>query len=93
MCLPHFNACLMEMCLRELQLTWCIIYLVDTMVFAETPEVHAMVEVCVFKPGCKLKPNRCEFFHREIAYLGHIVSQEEVRTDEWKIKAVCDWPK
>ena len=31
---------LMETCLGEIQLTWCIIYLEDIVVFAETPWEH-----------------------------------------------------
>ena len=93
-CLACFQH-LMEICLTELQLTWCIIYLDDIMVFAETPQEHLQWLRAMFlrlrKAGLKLKPNKCKIFCTEIVYLANIISQERKRTDEWKIKAVLDW--
>ena len=84
------------MCLSELQLTWCIIYLDGIMFLPRPLGAPAMVvghlsKTKKAKP--KLKPNKCEFFYTEIAFLGHVVSREGVRTDEQKTKAVHDWPK
>ena len=33
------------------------------------------------------------FFRREVTYLGHVVSQEGIRTDPFKIEAVLNWPE
>jgi len=40
----------------------------------------------------KLNPKKCSFFKREIKYLGHVVSREEIKTDPEKISTVRDWP-
>ena len=40
----------------------------------------------------KLKPSKCDFFKKEIKYLRHVVSEQEVSTDPDKIKAVTEWP-
>ena len=40
----------------------------------------------------KLKPSKCEFFKRRIAYLGHIVSDKGIETDPKKIEAIINWP-
>ena len=40
----------------------------------------------------KLKPSKCEFFKRRIAFLGHIVSDKGIETDPKKIEAIVDWP-
>ena len=83
---------LMESCLGELHLNWCIIYLDDVIVFSKTPEEHIERLECVFekisKAGLKLKPSKCEFFKRKINYLGHIVSDKGIETDPRKIEAI-----
>ena len=43
--------------------------------------------------GLKLQPNKCHLFQREVEYLGHIVSDEGVKTDPAKIQRVKDWPE
>ncbi len=41
----------------------------------------------------KLKTSKCEFFRREITYLGaHRLRRMEVQTDPEKLKAVSTWP-
>ena len=84
--------CLMENCLGELHLNWCIIYLDDIIVFSKTPEEHLKRLQGVFdklaKAGLKLKPSKCEFFKSRITYLGHIVSAAGIETDPKKIEAV-----
>ena len=87
--------CLMESCLDELHLNWCIIYLDDIIVFSKTPEEHLKRLQGVFeklaKAGLKLKPSKCEFFKSRITYLGHIVSAAGIETDPKKIEAVKNW--
>ena len=88
---------LMESCLGELHLNWCIIYLDDIIVFSRTPEEHVHRLRAVFEKlkaaGLKLKPSKCDFFKKEIKYLGHVVSKEGVSTDPDKIKSVTEWPQ
>ena len=59
---------LMESCLSDLHLNWCIIYLDDVIVFSKTPEEHIVQLEAVFKKisdaGLKLKPSKCEFFRK-----------------------------
>ena len=87
---------LMEMCLGDLQLNWCIIYLEDIIVFAEIPKEHLKRLQAVFTKlqgaGLKLKPEKCEFFKLEIMHLSHIVFKDGVQTDECKIEEVRKWP-
>ena len=85
---------LMESCLGELHLHWCIIYLDDIIVFSLTPEEHLHRLEAVFNKlkaaGLKLKPSHCDLFKQQINYLGHVVSKEGVSTDPEKIKAVTE---
>ena len=72
----------MQNCLGELNLTYCVIYLDDMIVFSEMPEEHLKRMRVVFnrlhKHGLKLKPSKCEVFKPEINYLAHHVSQKGV---------------
>ena len=80
---------LMETCLGEMHLKWCIIYLDDIIVFSRTPEEHIERLRGVFlklaATGLRLKPSKCKLFKSKINYLGHIVSKEGIKTDPKKI--------
>ena len=94
---PATFQCLMENCLGDLHLNWCIIYLDDIIVHSKTPEEHLERLEAVFrkiaKAGLKLKPSKCEFFKSEITYLGHIVSNNGIAMDPKKIRAIQLWPR
>ena len=87
---------LMETCLGDLHLNWCIIYLDDVVIFSKSPEEHIeRLDAVLTKmedAGLKLKPSKCEFFKRRITYLGHIVSDKGIETDPKKIEAILKWP-
>ena len=87
---------LMESCLGDLHLNWCIIYLDDIIIFSKDPEDHIKRLEGVFEKlaqaGLKLKPSKCEFFRARLKYLGHIVSLEGIATDPAKIETIQKWP-
>ena len=86
---------LMENCLGELHLSWCIIYLDDIIVFSDNPADHLQRLQGVFakldKAGLKLKPSKCEIFKSKITYLGHVVSSQGIELDPKKVEAVKNW--
>ena len=69
---------LMQNTLGELNLTYCVIYLDDIIVFGHTEEEHLECLRVVFKKfqefNLKLKPSKCSFFQSEILYLAHHIS-------------------
>ena len=73
---------LMHNCLGDLNMTWCVVYLDDIIVFSDNPKDHIVRLEAVFKKlataGLKLKPSKCFFFKEEIDYLGHLVSGKGV---------------
>ena len=87
---------LMETCLGDLNLHWCIIYLDDIVIFSKDLSSHLERLEAVFQKleeaGLKLKPSKCELFWRQLACLGHVISTEGVATDEGKIEAIKNWP-
>ena len=86
---------LMESCLGDLHLNWCIIYLDDIIVFSEMPKEHIErlrgVYSKLVQAGLKLKPKKCEFFKSRISSLGHIVSSSGIKTDCKKVETVKTW--
>ena len=87
---------LMETCLGDLNLHWCIIYLDDIVIFSKDLASHLERLKAVFwkleEAGLKLKPSKCKLFWRQLAYLGHVISAKGVATDESKIEAIKNWP-
>ena len=88
---------LMESCLGDMHLDWCIIYLDDIIIFSQTPQEHIQRLRGIFEKlsvtGLKLKPSKCEFFWSQISYLGHTVSRKGIEIDPKKISAIQDWPQ
>ena len=88
---------LMESCLGDLHLSWCIIYLDDIIIFSKNPDDHITRLEGVFEKlaeaGLKLKPSKCEFFKARLKYLGHVVSPQGIATDPAKIEAILKWPR
>ena len=61
---------LMQNCLVELNLTYCLIYLDDVIVYSKTPEEHLQHMRVIFEQlqehGLKLKPTKCDLFKSEL---------------------------
>ena len=66
---------LMQNCLGELNLIYCLIYLNDIVIFLHTAEEHPQCLCVVFdqfrEHNLKLKPSKYNFFREEITYLAH----------------------
>ena len=88
---------LMESCLGDLNLNWCIIYLDDVVVYAPSVKEHLKRLGGVFQKlkdaGLKLKPSKCQLFKKSISYLGLVVSEQGVHTDPKKIETVQNWER
>ena len=86
---------LMQSCLGNLHLHYCIIYLDDVIVFSKTSEEHLLRLRAVFEKlnevGLKIKPPKCEPFRKELIYLGHVVSKIGIY-DPKKVEAIHKWP-
>ena len=80
---------LMQNTLGELNLTYCIIYLDNLIVYGHTEEEHlerlriVLEHFREFNP--KLKPSKCSFYQSEIVYLTHHVSKEGIRPSDKNI--------
>ena len=85
---------LMQNCLGELNLIYCLIYLDDIVIFLHTAEEHLHC-LCVVldqfrEHYLKLKPSKCNFFKEEITYLAHQVSKDGVQPSNSNLKATAE---
>ena len=87
---------LMTLAMGDLHLKECLLYLDDIIIFSKTFPEHLERLNAVFQrlhdAGLKLKASKCNFLQKQVKYLGHIVSQDGIRTDPEKTSAVRDWP-
>ena len=87
---------LMQNTLGELNLTYCVIYLDNVIVFGRTEEEHLECLHVVFKRfwefNLKLKPSKCSFFQLEIVYLAHHVSRRGILPSRENVRAMQEFP-
>ena len=87
---------LMQNCLSELNLTYCLIYLDDVIVYSKDPEQHLARMQVVFERlrehGLKLKPSKCDLFKSEIIYLAHHVSKDGVKPSHKNVASILECP-
>ena len=92
---PTFQR-LMQNCLGELNLTYCLIYLDDVIVFSHTEEEHWERMRVIFdrlrEHGLKLKPSKCEVFKTEINYLAHHVSKKGIQPSKKNLESIAQCP-
>lgn len=89
-----FQRCL-ELALAGLQWKICLIYLDDILVFAnqfeEMMDRLGQVLERIREAQLKLKPSKCQFLQKEVAYLGHILSAEGVKPNPDNVEKVQKW--
>ena len=80
-------------CLGELDLTYCLIYLDDIVVFSQTAKEHLHWLCVIFdqfrEHNLKLKPSKCDFFRNKISYLTHQVSKDRVCPSKSNLEAIA----
>ncbi|MCG8033578.1 MAG: reverse transcriptase family protein, partial [Candidatus Thiodiazotropha taylori] len=88
---------LMETVLAGLNWQICLIYLDDIIVTGKTFEdmVNNLDQVFnrLSDANLKLKPRKCRLFAREVEFLGHIISEQGIKTDPKKTEIVTTWPR
>ena len=88
---------LMQNCLGELNLTYCLIYLDDVITFSTDEDDHLRCMRVIFDrfraEHLKLKPSKCSLFHDEIVFLAHRVMKDGVQPSEEHVKAITNFPE
>ena len=83
--------------LRDILDIIVIAYVDDLLVFTTgTKAQHAKDVDAVFerldKVNCRTAPEKCQFFKKEVTFLGFVVSVNGIRMDPEKIKSIVEWP-
>ena len=87
---------LMETCLGDLNIHWCIIYLDDIVIFSKDPSNHLeRLEAVVLEIGggrTKAQAFKVWAILVAVSLSGNVISAQGVATDEGKIEAIKNWP-
>ncbi|KAL4388638.1 hypothetical protein GQ457_09G019730 [Hibiscus cannabinus] len=74
-----------------------VVFIVDILVYSRTEEDHdrhlRLVLQTLLENWLYAKLSKCEFWIREVVFLGHVVSSEGIRVDPKKVEAVVNWKK
>jgi len=74
---------------------FAIVFIDDILVFSKTEPEHAehvrLVLEKLREPKLYAKWSKCEFWLKEVSFLGHIVSNGGIAMDPSKVKDVLDW--
>ena len=72
-------------------------YLDDIIIFSQNEQEHLKHIEIIFKKlkkaGLKLKESKCDFFKKEIHYLGHLISVNGIQPLPKKLDSICNMPK
>lgn len=86
----------MDNVLKDLQGTVCLVYMDDIIIFSTSLQEHILNLDKVFSKlrdaNLKVQLDKCEFLRREIAFLGHIISETGLKPNPDKIIAIQNFP-
>ncbi|KAL4339237.1 hypothetical protein GQ457_08G024000 [Hibiscus cannabinus] len=72
-----------------------VVFIDDILVYSRTEEDHdrhlRLVLQTLLENQLYAKLSKCEFWIREVFFLGHVVSSEGIRVDPKKVEAVVNW--
>ena len=81
--------------LRGLVDDFCIVYLDDILIFSRTEEEHAehLQLVCQRLREAELyaKPSKCQFYQKEMEFLGFIINERGVQIDPSRVRTIVAW--
>lgn len=86
----------MDHVLRDLIGKCCLVYMDDIIIFSSSLQEHLVnlskVLQALEKVNLKVQLDKSEFLKKEVAFLGHIVTDEGVRPNPEKIDVIKKWP-
>jgi hypothetical protein len=93
---PTTFMCLMNNVLSKFLDRFVLVFIDDILVYSKNREQHEehlkLVLQVLREYQLYAKFSKCDFFHKQVHYLGHVIYEEGVVVDLDKIKAIMDWP-
>jgi len=85
----------MQRVLRDRLGKGVMVFIDDILIYSATVEEHEQLVSWVLtrlqEEGYYANPEKCEFFQREVSFLGHVISDKGIAVQQHKVKAVNDW--
>lgn len=86
----------MDHVLRDLIGKCCLVYMDDIIIFSVSLQEHienlTKIFMALEKVNLKIQLDKSEFLKKEVAFLGHIVTDNGVKPNPSKIEAIQNWP-
>jgi hypothetical protein len=87
--------CLMNSIFNQYLDKFMVVFIDDILVYSKTEEEHdehlSIVLQALRKHKLYAKFDKCDFYQKEIQYLGHVISAEGIAIDPEKTKAIMEW--
>lgn len=86
----------MDNILRGLQGLHCLVYMDDIIIYSTSMQEHIRDLKSIFdrlrQANLKVQLDKSEFLRKEVLYLGHTITDQGLKPNDDKIKAILDYP-
>jgi hypothetical protein len=93
---PPGSMFLMNNVLSKFLDKFVLVFVDDILIYSKNREEHEghlrLVLQVLREHQLYAKFSKCDFFHKKIHYLGHVLSEEGVAVDPDKIRSIMEWP-
>jgi hypothetical protein len=93
---PTTFMCLMNNVLRNFLDRVLLVFIDDIIIYSKNREDHEehlkLVLQLLREHRLYVNLSKCDFFQKQVHYLGHVISKEGVEIDPYKIESIMDWP-
>jgi hypothetical protein len=93
---PATFMCLMNNVLKKFLDIFVLVFIDDIIIYSKNREDHeehlGLLLQVLIEHQLYAKISKCDFFQKQVHYLGHIISEEGVAVDPGKIRSIMEWP-
>jgi hypothetical protein len=88
--------CLMNNVLNNFLDRFLLVFIENILIYSKNKEEHEehlrLVLQVLREHQIYTKFRKCDFFQKQVHYLGHVISEEGVEVDPDKIRSIMEWP-